>query len=211
MKKGTSDTPRLKIGGNMGPTKARLKYVAYADVNPAAGGIGVYSFRANGLYDPDYTGTGHQPLGFDQYMALYSHYCVLGSKIKVTFAPFSAGTYLEVVGISVNNDQSLTGNFTAICEQPGTKYTAFQGIGAATVPYLPVVTHKFDASEFFGVKDPNSVREICGTVTTNPAEGAYFNVFVQAADLSSDVPWTGLLVELEFDVLFSEREEIVQS
>lgn len=39
-----------------------------------------YFWRANDLYDPDYSSTGHQPMGFDQWMNLYSKFTVLGSK-----------------------------------------------------------------------------------------------------------------------------------
>lgn len=43
-------------------------------------------FRGNGPYDPDYTGVGVQPYGFDEMSALYNNYIVKGSKIKVTAA-----------------------------------------------------------------------------------------------------------------------------
>ncbi len=44
-----------------------------------------YVFRLNSLYDPDLTGTGHQPYGFDQFAALYSRYKVDRVHIDVLF------------------------------------------------------------------------------------------------------------------------------
>jgi hypothetical protein len=35
-----------------------------------------YIWRLNSLFDPDYSGTGHQPLGFDQWAAFYGSYTV---------------------------------------------------------------------------------------------------------------------------------------
>lgn len=45
--------------------------------------IDEYVFRGNSLFDPDFTGGGTQPLGFDQWANFYSKYRVNGSKITV--------------------------------------------------------------------------------------------------------------------------------
>jgi len=47
-----------------------------------------YIFRGNSLYDPDATGVGVQPYGYDLYCgaaptAIFQKYCVLASKIKI--------------------------------------------------------------------------------------------------------------------------------
>ena len=39
-----------------------------------------HTFRANSVFDPDWTGAGHQPTRFDQLAALYQRYEVLKSK-----------------------------------------------------------------------------------------------------------------------------------
>ena len=55
-------------------------------------------FVANGAFDPNLTGVGHQPRGFDQFMAGYETFTVTGSKISVNFVydayqgPSSEGT-----------------------------------------------------------------------------------------------------------------------
>lgn len=52
----------------------------------------IYRFRGNSLYDPDYTGIGVQPYGFDQLCpTFYNNYNVRGSKITVY--PSVAKTY----------------------------------------------------------------------------------------------------------------------
>lgn len=48
---------------------------------------GYYVFRGNSVYDPDYTGGGVQPYGYDQYMAIFNNYRVVASSIKVYFRP----------------------------------------------------------------------------------------------------------------------------
>lgn len=51
-----------------------------------SGSLEVLRYRANSCYDPYYETGGHQPYGFDQWMALFRNGVVLGSKITVTFS-----------------------------------------------------------------------------------------------------------------------------
>ncbi len=66
-------------------TVTRLDYTDQFDIVCTSGVLSVYTFNSNGLYDPDQTGTGHQPLGFDQYAAQYNRYRVLKMDYQVTF------------------------------------------------------------------------------------------------------------------------------
>ncbi len=47
----------------------------------AAGTHATHVYSANGAFDPDVTGGGHQPRGFDQWASLYTKYTVMSSKI----------------------------------------------------------------------------------------------------------------------------------
>lgn len=62
-----------------------------------------YAFRLGSLYDPDFTGTGHQPWGFDQMVGLYQQYQVYRVKIqiKVTTADRGGGTSIPFVAFNV--------------------------------------------------------------------------------------------------------------
>lgn len=42
-----------------------------------------HQFRLNSVYDPNYTGTGHQPYYYDQMAALYNYYCVYGCVVEI--------------------------------------------------------------------------------------------------------------------------------
>jgi len=82
----------------------RLRYSMEGSVTATSGVPGGYVFRANDLFDPDYTSTGHQPMGFDQMMLSYSHFCVLKAKIRVIFQNISAGT----CSVGIRQDASFT-------------------------------------------------------------------------------------------------------
>lgn len=67
--------------------KTILRYFQNDLLTSNSGSIVSTIFRMNSLFDPDVTGTGHQPLYFDRYAALYNNYRVLGSRITTTFSP----------------------------------------------------------------------------------------------------------------------------
>lgn len=68
-----------------------------------------YSFRLNSLFDPNYTGTGHQPYQFDQLTGIYNNYIVERTAFKVTFRNTdAAGSYNGIfVGASVFTDTNV--------------------------------------------------------------------------------------------------------
>jgi len=55
-------------------TTRALRYSDYFQLTTTSGAVSTYVFAANGLYDPNITGTGHQPMGFDQLLQFYNHY-----------------------------------------------------------------------------------------------------------------------------------------
>lgn len=62
-----------------------LPYVEWQNVTMGAVAQNVVlTYRGNGMYDPDYALGGHQPMGFDQYIALYNKYYVKSATIKVS-------------------------------------------------------------------------------------------------------------------------------
>lgn len=67
--------------------RTKLHYCDVVQLSASAGSPGLWQFRMNGMFDPDYTGTGHQPQWYDQLSAVYSFATVVASKIKVTFIP----------------------------------------------------------------------------------------------------------------------------
>lgn len=75
----------------------KLKYSEYADINVAAASTTNIRFAANGLYDPNITGVGHQPNPFDQLMLFYTKATVIGSKITLRpMRSVSAGVAVPV-------------------------------------------------------------------------------------------------------------------
>lgn len=65
-----------------------LKYVElFPDVQLNGSVKWFKQFRANSIYDPNYSDVGHQPLGRDLLANIYQHYRVLKTEIKCSFSP----------------------------------------------------------------------------------------------------------------------------
>jgi len=61
-----------------------------------------HNFVSNGMYDPDLTGGGHQPRGFDQLAYLFANYKVNAVKVTLT-AQLQSQTQYGYVGLAFNN------------------------------------------------------------------------------------------------------------
>lgn len=106
----------------------RLKYVQTFQFNAALGIINNYVFRLNSLYDPDYTGVGHQPLYFDQLATLYERYKVYDVDIRVTATNNSATSPIDLV---VTYGQGA-GSFSDINNAKEQAFAEFWTLGVST-------------------------------------------------------------------------------
>lgn len=190
----------------------RMKYGTFISINPTAGVAGSYVFSCNNISDPDITSTGHQPLGHDQWKTFYNHYTVLGSKIRATFTPTSASalTGQSICAISVEDDATPTATATtSLLERNGVHW---RPLGSSNASNGTSITHTYSAKKFFGIRDIGDVTERLGALyEANPAEQAYYHVKVGATDGSSDPSAVAVAVVIEYIVLLTERNKLVQS
>lgn len=153
---------------------AILVYNERVTFDNTGGSNGQYQFSANGLYDPNITGTGHQPLYFDQFMAIYDHYTVLGSKCTATLIPDttnggSASTPRKFT-FWMNDDTSVAiGNIDTMTEQPGAKMIHWSP--SSTGPLT--LTQTWGAYAYFG-GNPLANDNLQGTASNNPPEQSIY-------------------------------------
>lgn len=183
------------------------KYVAQVQINPGAGVTGSYLFRANDLYDPDYTGTGHQPLGFDQMMVFYDHFKVLGSSIRVAYTP--TGT-ASIVGLGIVDQTGFSGTSEALMEQRGFKWRSMAAAGSEGAV---VMSKKVDLPKYFGQSFRGYMAEnkYEGSGSASPTEDVFWQLFVGPANGSDDIPSTYVNVEIHYRVAYYEPKYLPQS
>jgi len=80
-----------------------------------------YRFRLNGLFDPNLTGGGHQPHGFDQLATIYNRYRVIGCSYTVYAIPQTGSNTIRVACLPANESVVPTGVADAV-ESPRCKW-----------------------------------------------------------------------------------------
>lgn len=177
----------------------------------ALGALVTYNFRCNGMFDPDASGAGHQPMYFDQLTALYDHYCVIGSKMTITFcqadtAPTTAQTRVPVtVGVFINDDTTTTPGINGILENSSMKSKSFTLNGGSAL----TVRSKWSAKKVFGGSVLGN-SNLQGTATVNPAEEQFFTVFADSAAMLDDTV-VFYKVVIDYIAVWTELKDIASS
>uniref|UniRef100_UPI004048E6F8 hypothetical protein n=1 Tax=Algoriphagus sp. TaxID=1872435 RepID=UPI004048E6F8 len=179
--------------------KYQLRYCDTIAINAPIGAAASYLFRANSIYDPDQTGTGHQPYGHDQLNEIYNHYCVDSSTITVTPTTFSG-----VMGISVTDNQVVSSGFNTVKEQQATSISVVPHGTAGTNPVTLKKTYN-RWSSFPVYKDTSAL------MGANPAEEAYFQLWVTGTDAGIDPANATFLVTITYNVTCYELKDLGSS
>lgn len=192
--------------------RARLRYVDmwFSSGAFGSGTPGLYVFSANGLFDPDFTGTGHQPMGFDQLMAFYKHYTVLRSRITVWFNN-TESVYPVSVAIAVQDTSSGLSVYPCILEAGNVVSASLSGPqnGSQTSGLPTKLTQVVTIGRFQSVPNPLDDDTLRGTASANPATAVYFAIYFNAGGTVTGA--VDFAVELDYDAVFTEPIQPVES
>lgn len=120
-------------------TLVKLKYVEDV-VSP--GTTIDHIWNLNSLFDPNRTGTGHQPYGFDTYATLYNRYRVYRVDYTIRFAVIVVNSSYKAIVVA-NNDTSTFTSDSLMAESPGARTIFLTTSQPGTLSgsfYLPYVT-----------------------------------------------------------------------
>lgn len=190
----------------------KLRYVDTVILTPGVADTPVYhTFSCNGLYDPNITGIGHQPMGFDVLMPLYDHYVGTKAELTLTITSNDATTTGQsIVGVTIKDSPtvSYSGNSHAQ-EQQRTiiRHLDVMGSGKET----QVIKMKVNPNTFLSRKSPLSDPELKGTVSANPTEQCYFIVWVSGVN-TGQIPSSVILeAQIDYTACFLEPKLLAQS
>lgn len=211
-KKRSSVTNYIPRGPVPNRTIVKLKYCQQFSMDPGASGIPAYHYYNLGsLYDTDVTGSGHQPLGHDQYALLYKHYTVLGAKATVIFSSQSdVATGALIVGTRMDKDTTTTtdGNLTSLTEQKGSYY---KYLGSNKTNAITKVSMKYSMKKFFGNQYLVNRQGIGADFGASPSAGAYLQIFAAPIDASINAAVIKCYINISFIVMLTEPIDLAQS
>lgn len=184
--------------------KITHRYCDTFGLDSTSGTLGIVRFACNGMFDPDLTGVGHQPYYFDQLGALYNHYHVIGSKIKVTVVAATPTSVVRPVNVCLcRNDDSIPYNTTiAMRERNEAQFGMLQPTADSKVSLMM----DWSAKKMFGggIMANDSLK---GTTSANPSELTEYHLCVETVDQVSTSSLTVQLV-IEYIAIWNELKDV---
>lgn len=195
---------RNKVFGFPNTLITKLRYADTFAATGTTGARAINVYAANGIYDPDITGVGHQPLYRDNFANIYDQYVVLGSKITASFYP-TTSTAAIVVGIIGDDDSSVTST-VSVCMEQSNSVSAL--LGTAGCPPV-TLTRTYSALEHIGVRVKDDGYSATAQ-SSNPTELWCYGLWAAAADGVSTIT-VNVKFEIEYTVKYTELATQPQS
>ena len=201
-----------KLYKELGPLKTqqlvKFNYGEHFDINPGAGTAGQYVFSCNGLFDPNISGIGHQPRGFDQVMTLYDHYVVVGSKITV-YAWNPDTVYGAMVSVHIQDTSTTTTDIENVLERRNarSKLVSSRNGGIDNC----IISYKVNPNNFLGRSKPLSDPNLKGNTSANPSEQCYFVVSVAGMNDLADIGGIACYAKIEYTAVLIEPKQPTKS
>ncbi len=185
----------------------KLVYTSSVYLNPGAGTAATHVFRANSVWKPEVTAAGHQPMGFDEMTAIYTHFHVLGSKISAHFVnPFETPASNYIVGVTAHSE---SGGFTNMSQQQETQRAKYKFMGPSNGGSdSKLVTHKFSTRKFFGGKDVMDEVEFRGSSGADCSEVGYWHVWAGPVDTALTLGQISCNVRITYITVFTEPKSM---
>ncbi len=95
----------------------KLNYRVEVPINLTTAALDQYFLRGNSVFDPNGTGVGVQPDGFDELAARYRAYQVMGSTIRVRVVNLSGSAPAQIAVVPAAEITSLN-SWTQVCIYP---------------------------------------------------------------------------------------------
>lgn len=187
---------------------AKLVFCEQIAIDPSTGGSASATYNAGGCFDPRVNLGGLQPRGFDQWMAFYEHFVVLGSKItcmyQTTGLQPSDGNGIVGIYLKANSSQEIQ-SIPELIEQQNSTYAPIGPVGGRNAVTL---SKKYSAKRFLGRSNVLSDPTLKGTINGDPSESAYYEIVVGPSSNGDNLGSVRILVKIEYIVAFIEPKPL---
>lgn len=164
-----------------------------------------YVFRLNSLYDPNETGTGHQPRGYDELAAIYNSYTVLGAKWKVEAVAAQSSDDIRVFcHVSTDSVSDIVSIQDGMERGKEVKSAYVHNLAENTMGERRILSGKVDCKQYMLDTGGSFSDQFTSGVATNPTVPV--RLHIQAADEDGSAIGSGGLVchvTIEYDAIYS--------
>ena len=210
---------RVRIGAFPNTKTLNLRYVENFALNTGAATVATAVYSMNGLFDPSIAVGGHQPMFFDNYMAIYSRYRVNRAYISfialdthVTPTSYQTGGNTTGMYFGANEracrmfilkDPSSTDFNTSLNTmiEEGNTNLCWKFAPQTTSGKMHKLSMVGDARALLNCNKKD--EELLGSSTSNPSNEAYFICGVDNMSNSSNSDSMNFQVIITYNVTFS--------
>jgi len=159
-----------------------LRYVDTYALTITSGSLAKQVMRWNSVFDPDLTGTGHQPLYRDTYASIYDQYAVVSASIEVKIVN-SSTTAVLLCGIVGEDDASSSSTPNTLCEQATGQHTILPPLAGSLSSHT--FRMNWDCKKMLHI-DPFTSETYKTAVGSNPTEESDLVIWATNFDASSE-------------------------
>lgn len=175
--------------------KVTLKYSELLSFSSSAFSPNDSLFNLNSIFDPYRTGTGHQPMGHDQWATFYGRYRVDGCTVILKGYCVNGGGASTIFSITGNNSAAAYTSTLEPIESPMTSYKLYASGGPAAE-----IRKKFNLADLTGVTRAvyNADDRYQAAFGSNPTEAMCAHICSYCIDGS--IGQMNLSIELQYEV-----------
>lgn len=189
------------LGGVSDTARVVLRYTHELTLTSTSGAYTSNVFRGNGPFDPDQTGTGAQPVWYDDYSAMYNRYRCVGSRITVTFCHYTNSNVALVAGVTPQHQTTSMASLVFAMAQPYTTVTCNTPHNVGRTVSQALTTAKYLGYSQTGFMGSDAVQCLYSTV---PSHQWYWHVFARSVDSSTTLSMAAL-VYLDYDIIWFDK------
>lgn len=189
----------------------KLTYAEVLTLTPTAAGTSdsmVYS--ANNWKDPNVSGGGHKPRGYNELMSLYDHY--VGTTASITCQAMNRGNVNAndaswfMIRLKDNSVEDL-----GIINHVEASYTKYTCIPVSRAENCTRLTNQANVAKFLGRSNPLSDPDLKGSTATEPKEQCYFHIGAQGLNQGTIGNQVDVLVTIQYAGFLIEPKNPSQS
>lgn len=178
--------------------------------NAGVGGVANQIIRMNSLFDPDFSGTGLQPTGFDQWAAFYTTYTIFAMDYHIIAQATSSSSATGPGIITVGSSNSSTvATVTADAISRADKVVGYSATGGG--PASITIKGSYYLPKLFGARYKVGETTFSSGVGNNPAQLAFLIIQVLGANDADDPAPVDLTIKLLYKGYMSQPVRLGQS